>query len=243
MKKLKKILILMACAVMVMISCVSLTACSKEQVAENTETVIETGATIIPVELSKETAQGLYTSALQNWLVTDAYEIIFTGQQGSNGNMKTVEIGKTDNKGRRFIYIAYDDEAGHIIGYYNDKSCTLNLEDKTYVEGTSSSGEVLIGAMGDTFGRLYNHITSGRYYNGYYYIAAEQTRTYTPVGGSEVTEIDTIEIMIKDGKFVKGNFATYKNEAVIQFGAYEFKYTNVDTSKIVTSLDGFTKAK
>lgn len=63
MKNLKRIFAMFACVAIVLVSSLNLTACSKEEIAENTETIIDTTTSILPVEYSKSLAEGILANA------------------------------------------------------------------------------------------------------------------------------------------------------------------------------------
>ena len=138
MKKLKKILSMMACCAMVAVSSFTLTGCSEEEIKKNTETItettIETSSSIIPVELSKETAQGLYAIAIENLMTSQVYEISFSGEQGEAGMSTSTEVGVLNSKGQRFVYIKSEFAGNGVqeqcIGYYNEKYCVLDVASK-----------------------------------------------------------------------------------------------------------------
>ena len=104
---------------------------------------------------------------------------------------------------------------------------------KTYTEDNSHTG-LIIGQHADSLaGATLNSIVSGRYYNGFYYITAEYT---------ESTQTHVIEVLIKDSMIVKAHFISTEDDTLVQYAQLEFNYTNVDTSKVIMSLDGYTKA-
>ena len=75
------------------------------------------------------------------------------------------------------------------------------------------------------------NIISGRYFNGHYYVTFY------------ATDIETFfEILIKDDKIISAHGVSSNNNQITAYANYEFNYTNIDTSKVVMSLDGFTKA-
>ena len=242
MKKIKKIFSILACCAMVLVSSVALTGCSEEEIRKNTETItettIETGASIIPVELSKETAQGIYAVAIENLITAQTYEIKFSGEQAENGVSTSTEICILDSKRQRFVYIKSEfagaGENEQCLGYYNDKYCMLDLETKEYYEDASQSGVIFGSQITDNlFGYMFDNIVGGRYYNGYYYVSAQ-------VKASATT--DFVEVLIKDNKIVKAHFVSSENNKIMQYAQYDFNYENIDTSKVVMSLDGYTKA-
>ena len=242
MKKFKKIFSAIACCALILVSSVALTGCSEEEIKKNTETItettIETSSSIIPVELSKETAQGIYAVAIENLITSQTYEIQFSGEQGENGVSTSTEIGVLNSKGQRFIYIhsafAGVDADEQCLGYYDEKYCMLDLETKKYYEEASQQGVIFGSQITDNlFGYMFDNIVGGRYYNGYYYVSAQI---------KDSTKVDFVEVLIKDNKIVKAHFVSSENNKIMQYAQYDFYYDNIDTSKVVMSLDGYTKA-
>lgn len=237
MRKLKKIFSMFACLAMVTVSAFSLTACSSEEIADNTETVIETTTSIIPVDLSKGTAQGIYATALENLLNSKAYEYTFKGKQSETNIMTLKAVGALNANGQRYVYAEAKNSSTEqkiCEGYYGEKYCTLNLINKTYTEDASHTG-LIIGQQVDSLaGTMLSNIVSGRYYNGFYYITAEYT---------DSTQTHVIEVLIKDSMIVKAHFVSIEDDdTLIQYAQLEFNYTDVDTSKVVMSLDSsYTK--
>ena len=266
MKKIKKILSVLACCVMIMVSCFSLTACSEEEIKEKTEnateTTIETATSIIPVEFGRETAMGMLTAAYRNFIAAESYEL--TGESyTSYGNAKFTEIGLLNSKSDRFIYEALTGaEAGDsteetIKGKYqisegNAKLLKLNLKNKKYTEisngyfGNKSPSGILTDAFIDSL----EFVTSARYYQGQYYVTAVKETEHKEPGGGESLQLKTIyvyEYVIEDNMIVGGSITKLKesssNSEELDFDesmSFEVFYSNVDTSMIVTTLDGFT---
>lgn len=263
MNKLKRILSLMACFAMVMVSTFTLSACSKEEVAENTETVIETSSSIIPVELSKETAMGMLSTAYKNFISSESFEITYSGRSLVESGTIT-QIGMLTNDNKRYLYEygvgrEYGTGSSSVTGVYkisegDSKLLHLNLESKTYSEDAS-----LVDILTREFEDAFEFVSSARYYKGSYYVTAVRTTEYKkveePQGGASTVRVQTKSITvwefeIKDNQIVAvtcngavgGLSEEHKDD--LEFSVLQeikISYTNIDTSMIVTSLDGFTQ--
>ncbi len=97
MKNLKKILSIVACSAMLLVSSLIFTGCKQEDLKETTESVIESTTNIIPVELSKETAMGMLTTAYRNFIRSEAYEVKYENF-ADWGEGSSTEIGMLSDK-------------------------------------------------------------------------------------------------------------------------------------------------
>lgn len=232
MKKLKKILSVVACFLMIGFSMISLTGCSQEEIKENTETTIKASSTIIPVELSKETAQGMYTTAFENLSNSQAYEINMKTIQGTK-TINIREVGMLNSQGHRYVYNNFVSLSQEMVyGYYNDKFYNVDVKTKTYSEANYSG--LVFGQASNVFSSIFNSIVSGRYFNGYYYI--------TSISPDDEYS-NFVEVLIKDDFIVEAHLITTENNTngIGQTVKYLFNYENVDTSVVVTSLNGYTE--
>ena len=271
MKKLKKILSMMACCAMVAVSSFTLTGCSEEEIKKNTETItettIETSSSIIPVELSKDVAMSMLSTAYRNFYTSKSYKLTSSTYSPEYGTSTHTEIGLLHENSNRFIYtLASESEPGsspeaYVQGIYqisagNSKLLELNLQDKTYFE--LSYGKYAESTLADIFLNVFENVSSARYYQGCYYVTSiistdHKEPEVEPGGDQQLQPIQSkslkvYEFIIKDNQLVGGTFTELKEESLSQthdltfsgFTEFKIEYTNVDTSMIVTSLDGFT---
>ena len=237
MKKIKKLITILSCFAMILVSSVAFTGCDIGEIKENTkvstETAIETSSSIIPVELSKATAQSIFTGAIENMIITEKF--------GYSGFMKNYgesisnvnAVGVLDENGLRYVYAHGDDESNaRAFGYYDGNYCTLNIKQKTYRTGINEQFLIIGANLDQVVGLMVPNITAGRYYDGHFYISAQI---------QDNDETIFIEALVKDDKFIKLHYLVNCNDKNIQSMQLNFTYENIDTSKVVMSLDGYTK--
>ena len=239
-----------ACVAMALIVPFSFVGCDKEQVEENTKTVIETGASIIPVEYKQETAEGILKNALQNLLSSSKVKISGKECYLENGiYSETASEQKTMIKdGKRYTYFNFSGFEKTVLGMYDNKLMVLDLENKTYTDITpvepdpngDPDEEVAVitplVAKLDLITSLVNlsdNVVSGRYFDGV---------TYINIKVVDADYVSNIEVKIINGNItgfetmiVDGDATGWAEVAVTYNEA-------VDVSVIPTTLDGFTVA-
>lgn len=227
---------LKACLCFVLVTCAALTfvGCSKKDVEEGTEAAIETATSIIPVEYTKETAQGILMSAYQKLMSTEKVNMKGTMrdiEKGAYSEYKQEETVVYKNNSR-YVY-AVDGSDKFVIGKYEDKNYCLNVTNKTAQSYDVSGNAVPVGVNYDifaNFSQVFSSVVSGRYYDGV---------TYINLVMSEGSDNTYIEVKIVDGNIVEINSASTGS-----FTAYTFIYGDaVDVSVIPDTLDGYTKSE
>lgn len=234
MKKISKILSLFMCFAVVICLSFGLVGCDKEELKENaetvTETTIETATSIIPVEFTKETAKGIYTTALQNFLASKTYKIDYVGEERNGEILEGEEICLMKDDVGRFVYESQNETTS---GYYDNKYCVLDMDAKTYTEESNSN--IVCGNFGYNILIGINYVVSGRYYDGYNFVNVE-------IANENTTH--SFEFKIKDDKFVEVNLVLFQkteSAGVVQTAKMTISYDDIDTSNVITSLDGYTK--
>lgn len=236
---------LKACLCFVLVTCAALTfvGCSKKDVEEGTEAAIETATSIIPVEYTKETAQGILMTAYQKLMSTEKVNM--------KGMCKTIHNGiYTETKqeetvvyknNSRYFYVDGGGNYKYIVGKYEDKNYCLNVTNKTAQSYAETVGDDIEGAVGAvpagvkadvmaSFSKIFSDVVSGRYYDGV---------TYINIVSTEEETITYYEVKIVDGNIVEMTSAS--NDSV--FNAFTFTYGDaVDASVIPDTLDGYTKS-
>ncbi len=254
----KKFMKIFACVAMALIVPFGLVGCDKEQLEENTKTVIESGATIIPVEYKQETAEAILKSAIQKLLSSNQSQII--------GRQYVIDEGLYEEtiseqrvliqNGKRYLYFDLEFEGSKkaVIGEYDGKRMFVNLEEKTFFdispkdpspepdpnEETATAVNALVSIMTKldlvtSMVTLSENVVAGRYFDG---------ATYINVKVEDSNVKNSVEFKIVDGLIISvetimqdisGN-ATGWAISTVNYGA------TVDTSVIPTSLIGYTNA-
>ena len=252
MKNLSK---LFACVGLALCLTFGLTACTPGEVEENTRTAVETTASIIPVEYTQVTAEGILHNALYTLLSSSEVEMNEKSYSatGAVGYEETTFCQKVMiNDGKRYVLLTdvlNNESTEYVIGTYNNKQCLLNLDVKKYVEipvaeegdgdGEGEGAVEIIVAplitrldmISSLVSMISDKVVSGRYFDGATYINIQ------PYEGI------SMEAKIVDGKIVTiesfGNNPDDSSECM--WGVYTFTYgSSVDVSMIPTSLNGFT---
>lgn len=239
MSKIKKLFTLILSFSMFLVSSFAFTACTTEELTKNTEveteTVIETITSIIPVELNKSTAQGIYSIALQKLVFSKAFECNISFISANMYATETI-IGALNSENQRILYINFiaSDNSNTVIckGLYDGKFCELDLIEKIYRERPDYYMKIFGGELDDILNGAKDNIVSGRYYNGYYYVSVQV---------EEGNNVVYYEFVIKDNMLVQIHATSFIDSIVDVCGQFTFNYENVDTSKVVMSLDGYTK--
>lgn len=228
------------CLCFVIIACATLTfaGCSTKEVEENTKTAIEATTSIIPVEYSKETAQGILMAAYQKLLSAEKVNMkgVIKGiENGVYSEYKQDETVVYKNNSRYFYVDAGDDDK-FVVGKYKDKDYCLDVKNKKaewYV--ASSSTDIPSGVNYDvisSFVTVFGEVVSGRYFNGVTYINLEfADPSMAWVSGYA-------EIKIVDGNIVEMSTTDTENgEVDIRYGSYTFTYgDSVDVSVIPDTI-------
>lgn len=255
MKKLSKIFL---CIALVFCTTFGLTACSVGEVEENTRKAVETTTSIIPVEYSKETAEGVFNAALYKMYATEKVDVKLNTieMDGVNYIEEVMNQRFLIKDGKRYIcYLAEDYSnasfATLVIGLYGEdnKKYFIDGETKKYAEVPVFNGDedpldpdVIIAKdaaedlaemlealdVVSSLSILSDYIVSGRYFDGATYINVDDGMG------------NKIEIKIVNGEFVSMNQIVY--EDYILTATYTFTYgDDVDVSMIPTTLDGLTE--
>lgn len=262
MKKLSK---LFACIGLALCLTFGLTACTPGEVEENTRTAVETTTSIIPVEYTKETAEGVLNNALYNLFSAEKVDVSLKqiemdGVRYSEGVMNQKVLIKN---GKR--YIAFDTSdyytnaswGGLVVGIYgaDNKKFIVDVDSKRYAEIPNlEEGEepenpeeetvVELGAMLANMIEsldIISHIAVLSEYvvSGRYFDGA----TYINIKYTEATVCSNLEIKIVDGKIVSISAFVTEDYEVVSWGTYSFAYgKSVDTSMIPTTLYGYTES-
>ena len=248
MKKLAKLL---SCLVLSIMVPFCLVGCDAGDVEEGTKTAIETTTSIIPVEFTKGTAEGIFNNALYALLSSEKVQVkvkTSTTEDGVYSEISHQQKVLIQN-GKRYVYLGsvYGSlPERYVLGTYNDKQMLINLDTKKYKDvtvsddpGSDPGGQVatvltqIIAQMDiiSTIPMFANFVVSGRYFNGVTYI----TIKYESSG-----DISNIEAEIIDGKIVSMEAFYSENAGIAGWGTYTFTYGDeVDVSEIPMSLDGY----
>lgn len=243
MKKLSKVFVCIALALGLTFG---LTACSVGEVEENTKTAVETTTSIIPVEYTQATAEGIFHNALYEVLSSDKVEL--------NVEFEEIEGAASYNKigfhqkvmikdGKRYVLLT--DVLGastteYVVGTYGNRQYLLNLDTKKYTDITPTQSEpgletvvppiiARLDMLTSLVKELSDKVVSGRYFDGATYI-----------------NLKSEEGLFAEAKIVNGKIVTIETFAVDSgavggWGVYSFSYGNdVDVSMIPSNISGFT---
>ena len=124
------------------------------------------------------------------------------------------------------------------LGYYDNKLCELNLISKKYQVLTYQNQSAMnLGNVGAIMINLQQSITAADYHDGCYTIYAEYS--------SDGDDSRYVEVIIKDGYFTDVSIVSYYfdegDNQMNNIQSISFKYKDVDTSKVVMSLNGYTE--
>lgn len=219
-----KKIILTACAFVLCVACgFGLTACSTEEVKENTSAVIETSTGMIPVEYSQGLATNLLQAALTN---LNSYSYRFTVETRNIMGGVLQDVENPGAHGAATYINAYDNnevymDSDQLIvmkvlknAENQSKYYRINTTTKKYTE---MSGDVGNGS----FSSLLTIVTDGMCYNGISYINGRMDfnlqKEYT-------------QVQIKDG-LIKSIMLTYRdsdNMRITSQTIYNFSYENIE---------------
>ena len=262
MKKLSKIFL---CIALVFCTTFGLTACSVGEVEENTRKAVETTTSIIPVEYTKETAEGIFNNALYNLFKADKVGVEYTlelmhGVRYEKGTM-TQKVLIQDGK----RYIAFEAENytignesfdSMVIGMYSEDNTKMiiDLESKKYIEVANDvvgeeddePGTAPIVSLDRVFADALERldiisamgVLSENVVSGRYFDSA----TYINMKADDGSDISNVEVKIVDGKIVSISAFVTDDYVVSGWATYTFTYGDeVDVSTIPTTLEGLTK--
>ena len=244
MKKLSKIFVCIALALGLTFG---LTACSVGEVEENTKTAVETTTSIVPVEFSQATAEGIFHNALYEVLSSERAElkVNFSSTEGAASYSETSFHQKVMIKnGKRYVLLTDvlgNTKTEYVIGTYGDRQLLLNLSTKKYTDITPTpGGEGLESVVTPLIARLdmltglvktlSDKVVSGRYFDG---------ATYINLKGEEGLYG---EAKIVDGRIVSIETFMIDSGEASGWGVYSFTYgSDVNVSMIPTNdISDFT---
>ncbi|MCQ2382391.1 MAG: hypothetical protein MJ060_00915 [Clostridia bacterium] len=222
-----KKIILTACAFVLCVACgFGLTACSTEEVKENTSAVIETSTGMIPVEYSQGLATNLLQEALTNLrnvsysFTLEHRDLVAGALQNVNNPGSQTKITFINDYGNTRLCLEYNQGVKQVVRALKD----ADEDARYYVIDTKtrkySDPGADIGTIGFAPDPFLKNITDGMCYNGISYINGCR---------DSGEEKGYFQFQIKDG-LIRSCMVTYRNvDTMLPSGQtmVSFSYENI----------------